>query len=142
MEVGKAFNQGSYGIPIPKGSPYKDLMSQVILTMREDGFMDKIYQTWWIDKGTCTAAPKTTNRFNLRNLGGVWVLLAIFVGIAFLILIFEYIYFITYTKCKHHSWVYKIMKYGHRFLGGKREVLPTTVKNVDTIPPAVLTTQA
>ncbi len=45
--VGQPFLQENYGLAFPDGSPLTEEANRVLLTMREDGSYDQIYQNWF-----------------------------------------------------------------------------------------------
>lgn len=44
--VGNLFDKSGYGIGLQKNSPYTDAFSQIILQLRQQGFMDDLYNKW------------------------------------------------------------------------------------------------
>ena len=40
-----------YGIGLPLNSPYKDVISEEILKLRESGYLDKLKNEWFVHKG-------------------------------------------------------------------------------------------
>ena len=45
------FSPVGYGIGLPLNSPYTDVMSAEILKLREIGFVNKLKNKWFIQKG-------------------------------------------------------------------------------------------
>ena len=45
--VGQIFNPEDYGIALPNGSPLRESINQAILTLKEDGTYQRIYQFWF-----------------------------------------------------------------------------------------------
>ena len=45
------FSPLGYGIGLPLNSPYKDVISEEILKLRESGFLDKLKNEWFVHKG-------------------------------------------------------------------------------------------
>jgi hypothetical protein len=126
QKVGDLFDEGSYALAIPFGFPYKKLMTFHILAMREDGYLQNLYKEWFIDKGGCGTVTQSISHYSLRNLGGVWIMLCVFLGLALFMLVFENLYYyIIYLKGKRRI---PQLKYLHRFLGGNKE--PVTSVNI------------
>lgn len=45
--VGTPFRDRFYAMALPRGSPYREPINQAILTLKEDGTYDQIYQKWF-----------------------------------------------------------------------------------------------
>jgi len=45
--TGDVFNAQEYGIVLPNDSPYREVINQTILTLRENGVYDELYQRWF-----------------------------------------------------------------------------------------------
>lgn len=46
--VGPLFAKSGYGLALQKGSPYTARLSEVILQLREQGFMEQLYNKWFM----------------------------------------------------------------------------------------------
>lgn len=80
------------------GSPYRDLISEAILKLKEDGKIQKLYKKWWETKagGQCvsddSAKTKDANELGVANVGGVFVVLLAGLAFAMLIVICEFVW--------------------------------------------------
>ncbi|CAF1037279.1 unnamed protein product, partial [Didymodactylos carnosus] len=78
MQVGGLIESKSYGIGTAHGSPYRDLISDVILKMQENGVLSKMYDTWWKERNVPVPCDDLdvdkrkkhfTNELDLKNIG-------------------------------------------------------------------------
>ncbi len=42
-----------YGLAVPRGSGLRDYLNSALLILEERGFIQSIYDKWWINRGTC-----------------------------------------------------------------------------------------
>ncbi len=42
-----------YGLAVPKNSGLKDYLNSALLILEERGFLQSLYEKWWINRGTC-----------------------------------------------------------------------------------------
>ncbi|XP_028411022.1 glutamate receptor ionotropic, kainate 2-like isoform X2 [Dendronephthya gigantea] len=91
------FSPLGYGIGLPLNSPYKDLISREILKLRESGFLDKLKNEWFVHKGTCgnsnVKTPSTMVTVQIKDVIGVYMLVAGGIVLGFIFLIFECLYY-------------------------------------------------
>ncbi|EFC48569.1 predicted protein [Naegleria gruberi] len=117
--VGDLFNPGNYGLPFAKGNWMIGHFSSILLSMRESGLVEKLKKKWWIEKGSCSlvASSQEASGVKIQDLGGIFLILAGFIFVGGLILIFELVYRAIYDKTKNRT---KHLKYLNRFLGGEK----------------------
>ncbi|XP_017856484.1 PREDICTED: glutamate receptor ionotropic, kainate 2 isoform X1 [Drosophila arizonae] len=89
-QVGALLDEKGYGIAMRKNWPYRDVLSQAILEMQEQGLLTKMKTKWWKEKrggGACSDAGDEGGALALEisNLGGVYLVLG--VGAAFGVLV-------------------------------------------------------
>ena len=85
-----------YGIGLPLNSPYKDALTNAILKLRENGFLDKLKIKWFVQKGTCAFESEEKSKaiiVYLEDIIGVYVLVACGVVLGLIALVVEWIYF-------------------------------------------------
>ena len=88
------FSPIGYGIGLPHNFPFKDLLSSEILRLREDGYLDKIKSEWFIHKGVCAVKTKSkVVTVQLEDVIGVYTLVLAGTVLAFIALIFEWLYY-------------------------------------------------
>lgn len=97
MQVGGLLDTKGYGIALPSDSKWRDKISSEILNLQEQQKIAEIKETWWKKKHMpgepCTDAKKTTTAsLSIKNVGGVFVVLAGGVAGGFLVAMCEFIY--------------------------------------------------
>ncbi|XP_034487556.1 glutamate receptor ionotropic, kainate 2 isoform X2 [Drosophila innubila] len=84
-QVGALLDEKGYGIAMRKNWPYRDVLSQAILELQEQGVLTKMKTKWWKEKrggGACSEEPDSdASSLGFANLGGVY--LVMFVGSCF-----------------------------------------------------------
>ncbi|XP_017856487.1 PREDICTED: glutamate receptor ionotropic, kainate 2 isoform X3 [Drosophila arizonae] len=84
-QVGALLDEKGYGIAMRKNWPYRDVLSQAILEMQEQGLLTKMKTKWWKEKrggGACSEeVDSDASSLGFANLGGVY--LVMFVGSCF-----------------------------------------------------------
>ncbi|XP_067946370.1 glutamate receptor ionotropic, kainate 2-like [Watersipora subatra] len=97
MEVGGELDSKGYGIGVPRESPYRDILSNEILSLSERQVLLNLYNKWWnVDNTKCkveddSKASSTAAQLGLPNLGGVFVFLLAGLLLAFVIAILEFV---------------------------------------------------
>ncbi|XP_062125741.1 glutamate receptor ionotropic, kainate 2 isoform X1 [Drosophila sulfurigaster albostrigata] len=81
-QVGTLLDEKGYGIAMRKNWPYRDVLSQAILEMQEQGLLTKMKTKWWKEKrggGACSDAGDEGGALALEisNLGGVYLVLGV-----------------------------------------------------------------
>ena len=99
-QIGGLLDNKGYGIATPKGSKWKDRISQAILFLQEKGMIQMYYDKWWkshgqsdsgIGDGGCERNKKTldqkamANALGIVNIGGIFVVLLC--GLAFAVMV-------------------------------------------------------
>ncbi|XP_062609790.1 uncharacterized protein LOC134271606 [Saccostrea cucullata] len=78
MQVGQQLDSKGYGIGLPRDSPYRDKLSSAILHLQEGGVIQSLYDKWWkrknINKFCDDDKAPSTKALELKNVGGVFVL--------------------------------------------------------------------
>lgn len=78
VTAGELFGRSGYGIGLQKGSPWADAVTLAILDFHESGFMEGL-DNHWILQGNlqqCEQFEKTPNTLGLKNMAGVFILVA------------------------------------------------------------------
>ncbi|XP_052810419.1 glutamate receptor ionotropic, kainate 2-like isoform X2 [Mya arenaria] len=81
MQIGSNLDSKGYGIAAPKGSPFIGHISREIVHLQQQQIVAKIYKKWWVDQAGTVCVneedPTTNNNaLGVRNVGGVFVVLA------------------------------------------------------------------
>ncbi|XP_017849652.1 glutamate receptor ionotropic, kainate 2 isoform X2 [Drosophila busckii] len=79
-QVGALLDEKGYGIAMRKNWPYRDMLSQAVLELQEQGVLTKMKTKWWKEKrggGACSDAGDEAGALALEisNLGGVYLVL-------------------------------------------------------------------
>ena len=86
--TGEIIPQLGYAIALPKGSPWKDPISKVILKLKEKEEIDDIYRRWISDVciRNSTSTPMRYARLKMEYFGGLIFVLALFIIASLLLL--------------------------------------------------------
>lgn len=78
VTAGELFGRSGYGIGLQKGSPWADDVTLAILDFHESGFMESLDNKWILQGNlqTCEQFEKTPNTLGLKNMAGVFILVA------------------------------------------------------------------
>ncbi|XP_022802483.1 glutamate receptor ionotropic, kainate 2-like [Stylophora pistillata] len=104
--IGKLFGKIGYGIGLPKGSQYTKQLSQVILRLRQEGFMDRLEQKWLHTHEDCIMAQKhididSGTQLGLNDMAGVFIILGVGVVVSLVVLALEWVLASHFTKDKN-----------------------------------------
>ncbi|XP_064627054.1 glutamate receptor ionotropic, kainate 2-like isoform X3 [Lineus longissimus] len=98
MMVGGLLDSKGYGIGTPRGSPYRDILSDAILRLQEEQKLQLLYNEWWKEKsggGKCDNTDpnnKDANELGVENVGGVFVVLLGGLALSTIVAIGEFIW--------------------------------------------------
>ncbi|XP_075226743.1 glutamate ionotropic receptor NMDA type subunit 1 [Lycorma delicatula] len=79
VTAGELFGRSGYGIGLKKGSPWADKVTLAILDFHESGFMEELDNRWILLGNVlskCEQYEKTPNTLGLKNMAGVFILVA------------------------------------------------------------------
>uniref|UniRef100_A0A1B6M8R4 Glutamate [NMDA] receptor subunit 1 n=2 Tax=Cicadellinae TaxID=33370 RepID=A0A1B6M8R4_9HEMI len=78
VTAGELFGRSGYGIGLTKGSPWADVVTLEILNFHESGFMEGLDNKWILQGNLqqCEQYEKTPNTLGLKNMAGVFILVA------------------------------------------------------------------
>ncbi|XP_022901421.1 glutamate [NMDA] receptor subunit 1 [Onthophagus taurus] len=78
VTAGELFGRSGYGIGLQKGSPWADDVTLAILDFHESGFMEDLDNKWILlgNIQQCEQFEKTPNTLGLKNMAGVFILVA------------------------------------------------------------------
>ncbi|KAK9498451.1 hypothetical protein O3M35_003086 [Rhynocoris fuscipes] len=94
VTAGELFGRSGYGIGLQKGSPWADAVTLAILDFHESGFMEGL-DNKWILQGMlqqCEQYEKTPNTLGLKNMAGVFILVAVGIAGGVGLIVIEMIY--------------------------------------------------
>eukprot|EP01080_Neovahlkampfia_damariscottae_P006636 gene6636-10801_t len=118
LQVGEKFYPSNFAAGMRKGFSLASTFNKAILGLRENGYLDTAYKTWWFDKGSCLGADESdqsTTKITIESFGGVLIMLAVVVVISMFLLVAENIYYFFYSAIGYR---FKPFTMVHRFLGG------------------------
>ena len=82
-----------------KGSPWRDIISTAILELQEKGDLQVLYRKWWKEEdinpnkkcNTVEVNHGSTSKLSMDSIGGIFIIMAIGMGLSFLVAVFEFI---------------------------------------------------
>ena len=78
--------------------------------MQERGDIQKFYNKWWKNSGTCQRdEKKDADPLNIENVGGIFVVLIIFLVLAVFVALLEFIYYARKNSSKINVKINKIL---------------------------------
>lgn len=104
--IDRPFSEKHYGIAMRKNAPYRHDLSSAILELQETGLLAKMKQHWWRQKhggGSCEhVQTDQPEELNLKNVGGVYLVLCLGIVISFLWTLSEMLLRIRVTSHEHN----------------------------------------
>ncbi|CAF0911622.1 unnamed protein product [Adineta ricciae] len=79
--IGGLLDSKGYGFGVPQNSPYRDILSDTILKLQDEGVIQKYYNKWWKEAANlkCEREDKRkelASELGFANIGGVFLILA------------------------------------------------------------------
>ncbi|XP_055852897.1 glutamate receptor ionotropic, kainate 2-like isoform X2 [Episyrphus balteatus] len=110
-QVGALLDEKGYGIAMRKNSPYRDILSQAVLELQEQGVLSKLKTKWWKEKrggGACsdTQSEGGATSLEISNLGGVYLVLIVGSFFALFVAVLEMVLGIK-EQCDEHKVSFK-----------------------------------
>jgi len=95
-QLGGLLDSKSYGIALPKESPYLAAISNGVLRLQEKGVLQELKTKWWKKErggGSCSSdGGGSSSQLNLASLGGVFIVLIGGMIISIFIAVLEFIW--------------------------------------------------
>jgi len=105
-QVGGLIDSKSYGIGLPKNSPYYDRINSAVLKLQEDGVLKQLKMKWWYDGEVCKRMNPLEHRgpvsLDIHDLGGLFVILLVGIILACVIACGECL-FVWWKKRQTHQ---------------------------------------
>ncbi|KAI8421752.1 hypothetical protein MSG28_009716 [Choristoneura fumiferana] len=79
MQIGDLLDSKSYGIGMKMGTPYKKIIDDALLKLKENGELQKLKDLWWKEKraGKCGQQEAEKEKpLDMKNMQGVFVVLS------------------------------------------------------------------
>ncbi|XP_052120098.1 glutamate receptor ionotropic, kainate 5-like [Frankliniella occidentalis] len=96
VTAGELFGRSGYGIGLQKGSPWADAVTLAILDFHESGFMESLDNKWILqgnlNLAQCEQNEKTPNTLGLKNMAGVFILVAGGIAFGVVLILIEMVY--------------------------------------------------
>ena len=94
MTAGELFGRSGYGIGLRKGSPWADRVTLCVLEFHESGYMEQLDNKWILQSPNddCDTSDKAPATLGLKNMAGVFILVAAGVGGGIGLIIIEIVY--------------------------------------------------
>merc|ERR1719422_603704 len=94
--VGEEFSRKPYALAVQQGSPLKDQFNDAILKLLNQRTLETLKERWWNqnpEKKVCDDDDDSGGGISIYNIGGVFIVIFIGIGLAIITLIFEYWYY-------------------------------------------------
>ncbi|XP_074655180.1 glutamate receptor ionotropic, kainate 2-like [Tubulanus polymorphus] len=95
--IGGLLNKGQYGLALPKNSPMKSKLNSAITKMKASGKLEELYNKWW-KKEDVKEADEEIDESKLPDTRGIFIMLAIGMAVALLVLLAEILFFKFHGK--------------------------------------------
>ncbi|XP_050723400.1 ionotropic receptor 25a-like [Eriocheir sinensis] len=91
--VGEEFSRKPYAVAVQQGSPLKDQFNDAILKLLNQRKLETLKERWWNqnpEKKTCEKDDDQSDGISIENIGGVFIVIFVGIGLACVTLAFEY----------------------------------------------------
>lgn len=111
-QLGGKLDSKEYGIGMPMNSPYRQKINEAILYLREKGELKMMYEKWWEENITdangqivnCEQSDKAkddTPELGMDNVGGVFLVLVIGIGVSLFLGSLEFVWAVRQTSIEY-----------------------------------------
>ncbi|KAL1491678.1 hypothetical protein ABEB36_012238 [Hypothenemus hampei] len=105
-KIGGLLDSKSYGIGMPLNADYRHKINSAVLKLQESGKLMQLKDKWWkkeqIGNPCKRNAEEQSTALALSNIGGVFIVLAVGVGLAYIIAIFEFLWHVQKLSLEEH----------------------------------------
>ncbi|XP_063876417.1 ionotropic receptor 25a-like isoform X2 [Scylla paramamosain] len=91
--VGEEFSRKPYAVAVQQGSPLKDQFNDAILKLLNQRKLETLKERWWNqnpEKKVCEKDDDQSDGISIENIGGVFIVIFVGIGLACVTLAFEY----------------------------------------------------
>ncbi|XP_045585173.2 ionotropic receptor 25a isoform X1 [Procambarus clarkii] len=91
--VGEEFSRKPYAVAVQQGSPLKDQFNDAILKLLNQRKLETLKERWWNQnpaKKMCEKDDDQSDGISIENIGGVFIVIFVGIGLACVTLAFEY----------------------------------------------------
>ncbi|KAK2171502.1 hypothetical protein NP493_1059g00000 [Ridgeia piscesae] len=93
-EVGEEFSRKPYAFGVQNGSPLKNELSSVILQLLNERALEDMKTKWWnYNRKDCPKVEDESDGISIKNIGGVFLVIFIGIGLGLVTLAFEYYWY-------------------------------------------------
>ncbi|XP_045465402.1 LOW QUALITY PROTEIN: ionotropic receptor 25a-like [Harmonia axyridis] len=100
--VGEEFSRKPYALALPEGSSLKNQLNTAILMLLNMRELEHLKEKWWNknpNKIVCDEQDNQSDGISIQNIGGVFIIIFVGIGISLVTLAFEY----WWIKCRKPS---------------------------------------
>nr|WJJ63361.1 glutamate receptor ionotropic 3 [Pachyrhinus yasumatsui] len=105
-KIGNLLDSKSYGIGMPMNADYRHSINAAVLKLQETGKLNELKERWWKQKQEGEPCPSdqpvNTDALALANVGGIFIVLGVCIGIAFLIALLEFLWNVYNISMEEH----------------------------------------
>ncbi|XP_035782747.1 ionotropic receptor 25a-like isoform X2 [Anopheles albimanus] len=101
--VGEEFSRKPYAIAVQQGSPLKDQFNNAILMLLNRRELEKLKEQWWKNdevQNKCEKPDDQSDGISIQNIGGVFIVIFVGIGMACITLLFEFWYYKYHNNSK------------------------------------------
>ncbi|GLH09406.1 Chemosensory protein [Gryllus bimaculatus] len=95
--VGEEFSRKPYALAVQQGSPLKDQFNNAILQLLNKRKLEKLKERWWNQNPEkaqdCEKQDDQSDGISIQNIGGVFIVIFVGIGLALITLAFEYFWY-------------------------------------------------
>uniref|UniRef100_A0A182YN05 Ionotropic receptor 25a n=1 Tax=Anopheles stephensi TaxID=30069 RepID=A0A182YN05_ANOST len=127
--VGEEFSRKPYAIAVQQGSPLKDQFNNAILMLLNRRELEKLKEQWWKNddvQNKCEKPDDQSDGISIQNIGGVFIVIFVGIGMACITLLFEFWYY----KYRNNSKVIDIVDSSEQQQQQQQHQQATVVKSV------------
>ncbi|CAF1177003.1 unnamed protein product [Adineta steineri] len=137
--IGGLLDSKGYGFGVPQNSPYRDILSDTILKLQDEGVIQKYYNKWWKEAANikCDREDKRKDlaaELGFANIGGVFVILAVGLVLSMIVAAVEFTIKIRNRKGGQTSIRKEMARYFRFALSNVSAPKRRTSKTADDIP--------
>ncbi|CAF1332816.1 unnamed protein product [Adineta steineri] len=137
--IGGLLDSKGYGFGVPQNSPYRDILSDTILKLQDEGVIQKYYNKWWKEAANikCDREDKRKDlaaELGFANIGGVFVILAVGLVLSMIVAAVEFTIKIRNRKGGQTSIRKEMARYFRFALSNVSAPKRRTSKTPDDIP--------
>ncbi|KAL1501833.1 hypothetical protein ABEB36_007086 [Hypothenemus hampei] len=115
-KIGQLLDSKSYGIGMPLGADYRHEINAAVLKLQENGKLNELKEKWWkqedLEEIQCKSAVSedSNDKLTLANVGGIFVVLAAGIGLAFIFALIEFLWNVHNISIEEHMTYLEALK--------------------------------